>query len=122
MPVVTFVNEKKEIQVPVGANLRSEAIKAGVQVYGGVDKLVHCPGWGLCGTCRVRIVKGGENASPMGFKENFKFHFPLPEPRACIAYIGNEDTMRLSCQTRVLGDMTIETHPKWNWFGESFYK
>ena len=36
MPTIKFVNEKKEIQVPVGANLRNEAMRAGVQVYPGV--------------------------------------------------------------------------------------
>ena len=30
MPKVTFVNEKQEIEVAEGANLRSEATKAGV--------------------------------------------------------------------------------------------
>ena len=33
MPTVTFVNEKKSIEVPAGANLRKEAIKAGVNNY-----------------------------------------------------------------------------------------
>ena len=47
MPTIRFVNEKKEIQVPVGANLRNEAIRAGVQVYHGVDKVSALPGVGL---------------------------------------------------------------------------
>ena len=45
MPTIKFVNEKKEIQVPVGANLRNEAMRAGVQVYRGITKSLHCPGW-----------------------------------------------------------------------------
>ena len=30
MPIIKFVKEKKEIEVPEGANLRNEAIKAGI--------------------------------------------------------------------------------------------
>ncbi len=55
MPTIKFVKEKKEIQVPEGANLRNEAFKAGVTVYKGPDKILHCPGLGLCGTCRVSL-------------------------------------------------------------------
>src|SRR5207249_2336358 len=33
MPKVTFVNEKKEIEVPAGSNLREEAAKAAISVY-----------------------------------------------------------------------------------------
>src|SRR5260221_4273361 len=72
MPKVTFVNEKKEIEVPVGGNLRQEALKAGIQVNyeafdtpGGVlGRMLNCRGLGLCGTCRVLVKKGGENLSP----------------------------------------------------------
>ena len=73
MPTITFVNEKKEIQVPEGANLRDEALQAGVKVYGGfngfgasLNKVLNCHGFGQCGTCRVLITKGMENTSPMG--------------------------------------------------------
>src|SRR5262249_27437029 len=48
MPKVEFVNEKKEIEVEAGANLRQEAMKAGIQVYQGIDRYLHCPGLGLC--------------------------------------------------------------------------
>ena len=37
MPVVKFIKEKKEIEVPEGANLRQEAIKAGVNTYQGLN-------------------------------------------------------------------------------------
>jgi len=121
MPTVKFVNEKIEFQVPEGANLRAEAKNAGIQVYSGVNKALNCHGLGLCGTCRVTIVKGIENASPMGLKENFTFHNPFPDPRTCLAFIGNEKNMRLSCQTRVMGDMEVVTHPPLNWFGDNFF-
>ncbi len=114
MPTIKFVNEKKEIQVPVGANLRNEAMCAGVQVYRGFDKVLHCPGLGCCGTCRVLVTKGMENASPMGLWERGRL-------KVSMAYIGHEDQMRLSCQTRVEGDMDVVTQPEMNWFGENFF-
>jgi ferredoxin len=116
MPIVSFVHEKKEIQVPEGANLRKEAMRVGIQVYSGVHKLPlgHCPGWGMCGTCRVLITKGLENASPMSAFERQRLKLSM-------AYVGNEDTMRLACQTRVMGDMTVETRPPLNLFGENFF-
>ena len=115
MPTIKFVNEKKEIQVPAGANLRHEAIKAGVQVYKGPDKILHCPGFGICGTCRVLITKGMDNASPMGMRERIKLKY------LSLAYIGHEDTMRLSCQTLVNGDVEVVTQPSLNLFGENFF-
>src|SRR5262245_12600251 len=53
MPKVTIANEKKEIDVPAGANLRVELRKAGVQVYSGLARWINCFGHGSCGTCRV---------------------------------------------------------------------
>lgn len=127
MPIVNFVNEKKQIEVPVGANLRAEAQKAGIKLYGGlngvgaaVNEVLNCHGFGHCGTCRVRITKGIENASPMGMIESFTFKYNPLGP-AMFAYIGNEDTMRLSCRTNVMGDMTVETKPPMNLTGENFF-
>ena len=37
MPLIKFVNVKKEIEVPEGANLRDAAIKAGVNVHQGLN-------------------------------------------------------------------------------------
>jgi len=120
MPTVRFVNEKIEIQVPQGANLRKEALAAGVGVYSGIHKVLHCPGLGACGSCRVMITKGIENASAMGMIEKLRFHAPIPDP-ATMAYIGNESNMRLSCQTRVMGDMEVKTKPPLDLYGENFF-
>jgi ferredoxin len=114
MPTITFTSEKKEIQVPAGANLRTEALRAGVQLYPGVHKVLNCHGLGQCGSCRVLITKGMENASRKGFMESARLAVSL-------AYIGNEQTMRLACQTRVNGDITVETKPALNLFGENFF-
>jgi ferredoxin len=128
MPLVKFIKENKEIDVPEGANLRKEAIKAGINTHQGmngfgatVNKFLNCHGLGQCGTCRVKITKGMENASPMGFIEKMRFYNPLPDPIPCMSYIGNEDTMRLACQTLVNGDMEVETGPPLNLFGDNFF-
>ena len=128
MPLVKFIKENKEIDVPEGANLRKEAIKAGINTHQGVNgfgatanKFLNCHGLGQCGTCRVKITKGMENASPMRFLEKMRFYNPLPDPIPCMSYIGNEETMRLACQTLVNGDMEVETGPPLNLFGDNFF-
>lgn len=136
MPVIKFVKEKKEIEVPEGANLRAEAIKAGVNVHQGINgigaglnKVVNCHGFGQCGTCRVHITGGIENASKMGMLEKTRFRVPIPtpitpgglDPLPCLAYVGNEETMRLACQVSVHGDMEVETGPEIDLFGENFF-
>ena len=94
-------------------------MQSGIQVYAHIHKIFHCPGWGCCGSCRVLITKGQGHASIMGPWEKMRFtiipdHIPL-------AFIGNEDTMRLSCRTEVHGDMDVVTKPPLNWFGENFF-
>jgi ferredoxin len=129
MPKVKFIKENKEIEVPKGANLRQEAKKAGVNLYAegtGVvatlkDTLANCHGFGMCGECRVKIVKGMQNVSPMGMIENARFKCPVPSPIPSMAYIGNEDTMRLACQVVITGDIEVETRPELNLFGDNFF-
>lgn len=127
MPIINFVNEKKQVEVPVGADLRQEALKAGVPLYNGLNgygaklnAILNCHGFGHCGTCRVLITKGMENASPMGAFEKFQFKWN-PVSLATFAYIGNEDKMRLACRTKVNGDMDVVTCPPLNLTGESFF-
>jgi len=117
MPTITFASEKKEIQVPEGANLRKEALRAGragVALYPGINAIANCHGFGTCGSCRVLITKGMENASPKGILESVRLAVSL-------AAIGNEATMRLACQTRVNGDMTVTTCPSMNLYGDNFF-
>ncbi len=113
MPKVTFTKEKKEIEVPKGANLRQVMLENGIEVYSGIHKTKwgNCGGHGSCGTCRVYIKEGDENASARGLKETV---------RTALAFfmIGHEGEVRLSCQTRVQGDMTVEARPEFNWYGE----
>jgi ferredoxin len=119
MPKVVFVNEKQEIDVPAGANLREEARKAGLSVYQGLDRYLNCRGLGLCGTCRVLVKKGMENLSPKTFMEKLNLN---AHPLTMLARIGHEEEMRLACQVRVNGDCTVETTPAMNWSGENFWQ
>src|SRR5688572_6854406 len=128
MPLVKFTKENKEIEVPYGANLRKEAIKAGINVHqglngfgAGINKILNCHGIGQCGTCRVLITKGMENTNPMGLIEKIRFYNPIPNPLPCMAFVGNENTMRLACRVRVQGDLEVETGPALNLFGENFF-
>ena len=119
MPKVVFVNEKKELEVAQGANLRKEARAAGVEVHGTVESYLNCRGFGLCGTCRVLVKKGMENLSPKTTMEKLNLS---AHPVSMLAGIGHEEELRLSCQVTVNGDCTIETHPAFNWSGENFWQ
>jgi ferredoxin len=118
MPIVKFVKEKKEIEVPPGANLRKEALRAGVGLYSGIHKYLNCHGFSLCASCKVKITSGIENVSPMGTAETVRMKTPT---LGSIAYIGNDENLRLACQVQVNGDITVETHPEPNLYGENFF-
>src|SRR6516162_9378629 len=119
MPKVVVVNEKKEIEVPVGANLRTATRAAGIEVYAGLSRYVNCRGHGLCGTCRVLVQKGIENLSPKGRLERIKL-------ATMMSAIGHEDgqkeVMRLSCQVQVNGDCSVVTRPPLNLSGDNFWQ
>ena len=115
MPKVVFVNEKREIEVPQGANLRKAAQEAGIQLYPWLHRLLNCHGLGLCGTCKVLVKKGMENLSPKGGLERFKL-------ATMMSYIGHENEMRLACQVEVQGDCSVVTQPPLNLSGENFWQ
>src|SRR5262249_8344794 len=122
MPKVTFLlpnNEKKEIDVPAGSNLRKEARAAGVPLYRGLDRFLNCRGIGLCGTCKVYVKSGMENLGPKPFMErmNGRMH-----PLTMLALIEHEDELRLACQCTVNGDCTVAVRPEFNWYGENFWQ
>lgn len=119
MPTITFVKEKKTVEVPAGANLRKEALKAGVQLYPVPHNYVNCMGLGLCHSCRVTIKKGLENVSTQGLFE--KVSMTCLNPLTFFARLGNEKTLRLACQLQVNGDVEVETKPPMNWHGENYW-
>jgi len=116
MPKVTIVNEKKDLEVAQGSNLRQEVMKAGLELYKGADRILNCRGFGLCGTCKVIVKDGMSNLSPKGLKERLRLAL-MP-----FATIGHEDDLRLACQVKVLGDCSIETKPALNTSGENFWQ
>ena len=105
MPKVKFLNQKTELEVPQGANLRKEAMRAGIQLYPGIHKYLNCRGFALCAKCAVLVKEGRENCSPPGLRERL---------RLFLSYltIGREGQVRLACQTHVVGDIGVETTPK----------
>lgn len=115
MPKISVVNEKREIEVEQGANLREACRKNGVEVYAGLHRYLNCRGLGLCGTCRVLVKKGMENLSPKGVLERIKLALMLSS-------IGHEEEIRLSCQVQVNGDCSIQTKPPMNLSGENFWQ
>ena len=137
MPIVKFTRQKKEIEVQDGENLRKAAMQAGINLYANGDgffaklndKVLNCHGLGQCGRCRVNITKGMDNVDDMGIVEKMRLKVPLPtpvtpggiDPLPCLAYVGNEATMRLACRTNVHGDIEVETVPDLNLFGENFF-
>lgn len=96
MPTVFFENENRKVEVPVGTSLRKAAQMAGVSVYGSVNKVLNCRGFGLCGTDMV-FVKPGENISGITFKEKLQ--------------LGENPKARLVCQVTVNGDINVNTAP-----------
>jgi ferredoxin len=116
MPKITFVNEKQDLEVPAGSNLRQQAIKANIGLYPGLAKYLNCRGLGSCGTCKVLVKKGMENLSPMGLYEKVRLAL-MP-----FATIGHEHEMRLACQTTVNGDCTVQTRPAIDLEGENFWQ
>lgn len=118
MPTVKFLKEKKSIEVPRGANLRKEALKAGIDLYPGIHKTLNCMGLGQCASCRVMIRKGEDQCSRQGLFEKLRL---LLGPLTFFQRLGNEKTLRLSCQTRIEGDVEVETQPDANLYGERFW-
>ena len=96
MPTVFFEAENRKVEVPEGTTLRKAAQKAGVSVYGSVNKLINCRGFGLCGTDRV-LVSPNECINRQTFFERLS--------------LGENAKMRLACQTKISGDVMVNTAP-----------
>ena len=122
MPKVTFVKEKKQVDVPEGANLRQEALKAGITMHEGIHQYANCGGRGFCASCRVNVKKGMENVRRKSWWESSLNPFWwLLNPLWPLARIGHEQEMAIACQSKVVGDCEVETTPSMNWHGENFW-
>ncbi|HZS76321.1 MAG TPA: hypothetical protein VFA41_06875 [Ktedonobacteraceae bacterium] len=98
MPVITFVRENIQVEVPEGDHVRYPALEHDVNVYCGMWKFLNCHGNGLCGTDRV-AVSPADNTNPLTFMEKFWLRKDLRK---------NPNT-RLACQVEVYGDVNVET-------------
>ncbi|HEY3350593.1 MAG TPA: 2Fe-2S iron-sulfur cluster-binding protein [Thermoanaerobaculia bacterium] len=86
MPKIVFLNEGRRAEVAAGTTVLAAADALRVPI-GRV-----CGGGGTCSTCRVEVVAGAENLSPIDENE--------------IAYeLG--PGVRLACQARIAGDVGV---------------
>ncbi len=95
MPKILFLG-KREVTVDEGTSILDAALSSGISIY-------HtCGGNASCSTCRVKILKGFENLSPIEEAETQVLDsFDLKTP------------FRLGCQAQVLnGEVEVEI-PKW---------
>ncbi|MEA2491769.1 MAG: ferredoxin, 2Fe-2S [Acidobacteriota bacterium] len=87
MPRVTFADAGQSGEFPEGKTLLAIAKELAVRVSS------VCGGDGACGTCRIEVVEGWERLSP-----------PTPDE----TYKELEAPYRLSCQSKLLGDVVIK--------------
>ena len=102
MATVFCENLNRKISISdSGVNLRASLMAEGVQVYRWPRNYVplNCGGRGLCGTCVVQMIAGGENLSAVTGRELAKLGVNL------------DDGRRLSCQCLVSGNVTIRVRP-----------
>lgn len=93
--VIRFVPSEREVRVPSGTSLLEAARRAGVPVARS------CVGQATCARCGLRILAGGESLPPEGDEERI------------IKRRNRVDTgLRLACQLRLDGDLTV-TAPYW---------
>jgi ferredoxin len=87
---VRFLPEDLEVEAPAGTSLQAIADAAGADITFGCRS-------GSCGTCRIRVLSGEANCSPM-----------TPEERDFLLGLEAPCDHRLACQVRVQGDVELE--------------
>jgi 2Fe-2S ferredoxin len=85
-------------KVTINDEQRSEEFESGKILLGCINAMQvkvgqACGGDGACGTCRIEVITGWENLTP-----------PTPDE----TYKELESPHRLSCQARLLGDVTLK--------------
>ena len=89
--MIRFLKNQKPIEVEKGTNLMAVLIDAGTPVASS------CNGEGVCAKCRVRVIEGAAHLSEQN------------ETEKDLREMDNLDRdERISCQTDVLGDVTID--------------
>ena len=100
----TFPSFAERLPLPREASSRLGSIRralldAGIPLYNGAAKWIHCRGLGTCGTCALRVTGA---LSPPTRVEAWRLR--TPPHRA-------GSGLRLACQCAVLGDVVIEKLP-----------
>jgi ferredoxin len=97
MPTVRYGEES--IECERDAILRDVLIDAGIVPHNGAASAANCRGHGTCGTCAVAVE--GPTSDPTR-RERWRLDFPPHDASS---------GLRLACQTRVEGDLTVEKFP-----------
>jgi ferredoxin, 2Fe-2S len=92
MPIVRYLKEGKEVEVPVGASILQASQE------GGLPEGYACGGVCACSTCHVYVKKGGELLSEMEDDENDILDKAFDV----------RSTSRLGCQARIEKDGVVE--------------
>lgn len=92
MAKISFTKSFEPIEVASGENLMQALLNASIPVASS------CYGDGVCGKCRMEVLSGAENLSK-----------PTPLEDMIKERLGMDKALRISCQTRVEGDVTVDT-------------
>lgn len=92
MPKISFPQVNKTFEVPEGFTILEVALN------NEIDLEHNCGGNCACSTCHVVVVEGYENLSPKAEEEQDM----LNEAE------GLTETSRLSCQSKICGDIAVE--------------
>ena len=90
MAKIFFQSEDLEVDADNGISLLELSREVECDITFGCQS-------GTCGTCRIRVLNGGENLSKMG-----------PEEREFMEGFGAHATERLACQVIVNGDCVLQ--------------
>jgi 2Fe-2S ferredoxin len=89
---ISFVKTSlQSFDVSVGSNLMESLLDHDLPVASS------CHGEGVCGKCKIKIVSGAKNLSEPNEIENF-----------LVTQNNLKPDERISCQTQILGDVTID--------------
>lgn len=92
MPIVKYLKEGKEVEVPIGASILQASQE------GGLPEGYACGGVCGCSTCHVYVKKGAELLSEMEDDENDILDKAFDV----------QSTSRLGCQARIQKDGVVE--------------
>lgn len=98
MATVKFSKQNLKVETNSCNNLRKIARTNGVQIYRGINTVVNCHGFGLCGTCVVEI----NDPNAVSVKKR-------GEDKVLTAKKQNGPNRRLACQTLIYRNVTVTT-------------